>query len=168
MKKNPEEIVKKGHLIIPASVSTKECVQQNGIDITCDRIFKFMDPSFIISKNGSKEGTLTQEFFKSSRKLNNQIIRGWNLKAGNAYTMDSNFYVSVPEKTGASVIGRSTFNRNGILIRSSWYDSGFKGNIGATIYCMRDCFIEEGTRVAQIIFEECDSKEMYDGQYQGK
>jgi len=164
---NPKKALENGFLIAPEQVDLEKNIQQNGVDVDCDKVFLIQSEPLIISED-FKSGTGSIEILPEKVYGLDESKEWFFLKAGRAYTFDSSFNVNVPSFLGAKLIGRSTFNRNGILIRSSWYDSGFKGNAGATIYCFRDLIIEKGTRIAQIIFEEADSSSMYNGQYQSK
>jgi|ERR1035437_645704 deoxycytidine triphosphate deaminase len=163
---NPRKVIENKYLEIPNGIDITKHIQQHGIDIDCDRIYEVSSDPFIISEREKYNidcVELESSYFSE--------VSGFcfKLEKGKTYTFDSQFFTNIPDFLGAEVVGRSTFNRNGIFIRSSWFDPGFKGLAGGTIYCHnRDLIIERGTRIAQIIFHEGESASLYKGQYQTK
>lgn len=77
--------------------------------------------------------------------------------------------ISVPANAAAMLFVRSSLSRKGIFISSGVYDPGFSGASGCTIYNMGDerVVFEEGDRIAQMVFFECDPASQYNGKYQG-
>jgi len=73
------------------------------------------------------------------------------------------------QDTFGLIVQRSTFNRQGIMIRGTIIDPGYKGSIWLTIYNFRDerIAIYKGTRIAQVIFFGANYAALYEGQYQG-
>jgi deoxycytidine triphosphate deaminase len=172
---NPKEIFEKDVVSIKENIDyifpiIDSYIQQNGIDIDCDKLFEVKKPENafpFIGKQNSIKSVWEPILPIEHRKYPNSKI--FILEKGKSYTFDSSFGCNLPDNICAEIVGRSTLNRQGILIRSSWYDSGFKCNaIGATIYCFNDIVIEQGARIAQIICYEASSAKLYQGQYQGK
>jgi deoxycytidine triphosphate deaminase len=155
---NPQYLISNEIITFPETININKHLQQNGIDIDCIELTELTGTLNISEKH--KESVTSAPV-----SLNDDV---WHLKKGSVYEFNSSFEVSVPSNMGGSVIGRSTFNRAGILIRSSWFDSGFKGTLGGTIYCSNDCMLTKGTRIGQFIMHEAASAKLYDGQYQGK
>lgn len=154
----PEYLLQNEIITFPQTIDITKHKQQNGVDVDCLELYE-ISGTFIISevkKSGLK--TTRVPLFEDH----------WNLKRGHAYEFNSSFKIEIPNKMGGSVIGRSTFNRAGILIRSSWFDPGFKGSIGGTIYCFNDCVLTKGTRVGQFIMHETQEGSLYSGQYNSK
>lgn len=86
------------------------------------------------------------------------------------YSLEFDQDVKLDNKHCAIVIGRSTTNRVGCLIRSSVFDPGFKcPSIGATMYVLGDnaVEIEEQSCLAQLVILECEESDVYDGSYKG-
>jgi len=164
---NPKKAIENGYLIPPTDINIANYIQQNGVDVDCDKVFELSNDELYMCGDVKINANST-ELIPVVIEFKNTTAPGWRLEKGKAYTFDSSFEVNLPANLGASLKGRSSFNRNGILINSSWYDPGYKGNAAATIYCFRDLIITKGTRIAQIIFEEGDSCSMYNGQYQAK
>ena len=82
------------------------------------------------------------------------------------YEIRSNQRVDIAEGEIALLLGRSTFNRNGVLIISSIYDSGFKDFAGATLYNMGgETTVKPQTRFAHLIIAKAESLHKYDGDY---
>lgn len=153
---NPDYLIKNEIITFPDTIDIIKHKQQNGIDIDCLSLVE-LTGTLVIS-----EVAKTAIKGKKVHLYDNH----WNLKKGHAYEFVSSFEIEVPNKMGGSLIGRSTFNRSGILIRSSWFDSGFHGVIGGTIYCFNDVVLTQGTRVGQFIMHETQEGSLYKGQYQ--
>lgn len=64
---------------------------------------------------------------------------------------------------------RSTYSRKGVFLSSGFWDTGFKGKLGCTLYNMskETIIIPAGERVCQFICYEADPASFYNGQYQG-
>jgi deoxycytidine triphosphate deaminase len=161
---NPKDLLEKKIITYPADIDINKHVQQNGIDVDCIRIDNInFEAMPIVGKDVNHKPDVKEEPVAELTRYN---MMGWRLKKGNTYTFESSFEIAVPDGMCGWVIGRSTFNRQGILIRSSLYDSGFKGKIGGTIYCFNNIAIEQGARVGQIVLASASSAGMYSGQYQ--
>lgn len=99
-----------------------------------------------------------------------------NIKGNKVFVLPNGVYslefdqdIMLDNKHCAMIIGRSTTNRCGALIRSSVFDPGFESTIGATLYALGDNVIEieEHARLAQLIIAECEESEEYNGSYKG-
>jgi len=95
-------------------------------------------------------------------------IDRYHLFANKSYEGTAYEYVKVPEGVIALIIHRSTFNRNGVFITGSIYDSGFVGYCGFSIRPSINIEVQRGTRVAQIVFFRAEGESLYSGQYQDK
>ena len=76
--------------------------------------------------------------------------------------------VKIPKDLFALVWSRSTFNRNGIIVRGCVLDPGYDGVPCFSIYNMsgKKLHLAKGTRICQILFFNADSAGIYKGQYQ--
>lgn len=155
---SPKFLLENKIISFPETIDINKNMQQNGIDVDCIELFELSGTLKISEESKTSVDRIPVPLFENS----------WVLKKGTAYEFTSSFEVKIPETMGGSVIGRSTFNRAGILIRSSWFDSGFNGTIGGTIYCLNDVVLTKGTRVGQFIMHAANAASMYDGQYQKK
>jgi deoxycytidine triphosphate deaminase len=98
--------------------------------------------------------------------LNLEGYEGWILHPG-VYDIMFHEGCNIPNNRVAFIKQRSSLYRNGVIINSPVFDPGFKtDNMGTFMYIHESVFIEKDSRVAQIYFHECDSAEMYNGQWQ--
>ena len=99
--------------------------------------------------------------------MNIDGVNGWLLYEG-VYDITFNEGCKLPENRVAFIKQRSSLYRNGTIINSPVFDPGFETDfMGTLMYVHETIFIEENARVAQIYFHECQSAEMYNGQWQG-
>lgn len=176
---NPQNIIEQ-NVLKADSISYK--VQPNAIDFSLDQLF-YIEPTITYLSNDKPsvvhkthvEVQLTDAFdvrlhnnIKEADLERNQKM-GWLLQPNAIYDGVSSVYVKVPEGMCALLIGRSTLNRNAVLLTSGLYDSGFEGNIGFTLHNRSgSTFIEKGTMVGQIMFIKADSAHLYSGSYNTK
>jgi len=99
--------------------------------------------------------------------INLDGISGWLLYEG-VYDITFNEGCKLPANRVAFIKQRSSLYRNGTIINSPVFDPGFETEfMGTLMYVHKTIFIEENARVAQIYFHECQTAEMYNGQWQG-
>jgi deoxycytidine triphosphate deaminase len=99
--------------------------------------------------------------------INLDGAHGWLLYEG-VYDITFNEGCKLPSNRVAFIKQRSSLYRNGTIINSPVFDPGFETNfMGTLMYVHETIFIEENARVAQIYFHECESAELYNGQWQG-
>lgn len=112
------------------------------------------------------------ELMKESCKIKRDELKCegnvFNLHEGQAYNVEFNEFVSIPNDIVAFVIHRSTLNRMGAQITSGIYDSGFNNYAGAVLKTARKIKIEKNTRIATMFFIQAESSHIYNGQYQGE
>lgn len=155
-------------------------IQPNAIDFTLDLLhyvggqqtaydlinFQPMDigDQFVIDENHK---TMKETSPYSAHDDGTGQIPYWSINPHSFYDGTSDMYVKVPEGVAAMLVTRSTLIRNGLLVVSGLYDSGFEGHIGFVIHnhSQMQAKIGEGTRVGQIIFVRSDSAGVYAGQY---
>ena len=128
---NPQEIADKK--IVTGTIR----IEPNAIDFTADNV-KQIDSSMFCYSNNKKDvshrklidiRTYTTKEVQQSYGLPVEVAsmedkEGWILSPGKSYDVTSNVYVEVPEGMAAVIIGRSTGNRNGLIVTSGLYDSG--------------------------------------------
>ena len=135
-----------------------DMIQPNTIDLRVQTISRIGAGEFSIDEE-NKQHRKQIEVPKDSDGY-------WELEAGGCYAIDSNQYIEMGEGEVGIVLGRSTFNRNGVLIVSSVYDSGFKDYVGATLYNIGGLTrIRYGTRFAHLILTQAETLSMYQGDY---
>lgn len=144
---NPRDVIKSE--IILTEVEEAQ-VQQVGIDMVVRSVFLIEEDNGdkvpLIPRNGVIEVLL-------SKRTAYEIV------------LDR---VKMPEDRWGYIIGRSSFNRKGILVRSSVIDPGYEGDIGVTAYCFANKPIKIGDRIAQLLVFPADAAKSYMGQHQGE
>ena len=144
-------------------------ISPNAIDFTLDRVYAFGDNDVVISETGKTMATTTQ-IEPVVQTLDDNTLY-FHISGKEVYDGMSDFYVNVPEGVVCiPMIVRSTLNRNGIILTSGLYDSGYRGHIGFVIHNRRhgSTYIAAGTRVGQIAFVQADSAGMYLGGWNHK
>ena len=95
---------------------------------------------------------------------------GWLLHEG-TYDITFNEGCNIPANYVGLIRQRSSLLRNGTVLHSSVFDPGFETEFMGTVMVVNEpIFIEEGARVAQIYFHECEevnNSNLYSGQFQG-
>jgi deoxycytidine triphosphate deaminase len=105
--------------------------------------------------------------YRPHELINLDGVTGWLLYDG-VYDITFNEGCKLPDNRVAFIKQRSSLYRNGTIINSPVFDPGFETEfMGTLMYVHETIFIEENARVAQIYFHECQSTEMYNGQWQG-
>jgi deoxycytidine triphosphate deaminase len=148
--------------------------QQHGIDLTIKEVRKvfYLKPQtgvYIDRPTCPAE----EKVIESTLNITDpEGSRGWNLPTG-LYSIYFHQGIYVPPNTKANIIHRSSIARCGGQIYSGEYDAGFKTkNMGAFLVVHSPFFIEEGSRVAQIIFSRVENDGemvvLYNGQFQNK
>ena len=154
---NPQKAINEGW--ISGITNPEKQVQPNAIDFTVDKVFNINDEeSFAIDESG--------KVMKGST-LYEPESGGWLIEGRGMIDCLSDVYCDLPEGVAAMLVIRSTLARNGIMLVSGLYDSGFKGHIGFLLHNRSDSTAHFGcgTRVGQIIFVQADSAGVYAGGY---
>jgi len=133
-------------------------IQPNGVDLRLNRVFQVGSGVLEVRKSG-----IQKHSFENIELIPQEDF--FFLKRGHVYLFEMIESVYIPEGVCAMIFSRSTFNRNGIIIRSCLFDSGFKNVVGASVYPMTNLRIERGSRVAQIVFFKAENYGLYNGQY---
>lgn len=161
---NPRYAIEQGWIKFPENMSEEfqnKCVQPNAIDFTLDKLFEVSNERIARITEDKSEKTMQRLIeVEEDRK---GLVRMDQFKL---YDGMSNFYVDVPEGVACDLIIRSSFNRVGLQLGNGLYDTGFRGNIGFTLF-NRGGTVETrlGTRIAQIQFIESQSQGKYAGGY---
>lgn len=132
-------------------------VQPNGIDLTVDEIFTFMEPGSLMRK---------ERRVPRYKELEGEH---WFLRPG-AYVIRYGEYLRIPINAVGIVFPRSSLLRMGATIYSALWDSGYEGRgIGLLeVFNPRGIELERGARVAQIIFISARSSGKYEGVWKGE
>lgn len=151
---NPKKAISEGWL---RGVSEAN-IQPNAVDIPVNKIYEMRSHSaFYLRSDGKTHRN------RVDRELTSEGL--WKLTPG-AYDFFSEAYVEVPEGVCGWLITRSTLNRNGIIVHSGLYDSGYKGHLSGTLYVFHGAnFIEPGVCICQFIMASSKSEGVYAGGY---
>lgn len=161
---NPKTAIQEGW--ITGLIDLDKQVQPNAIDFTADQAYEVGNQDFYVSETykqmrGSEPLEPRVTYFEKDNKPS------WIIPGHEMLDFLSNVYVDLPEGVAAQLVIRSTLARNGLVLTSGLYDSGFKGHIGFLLHNLHehDAVIASGTRVGQIIFISSDSAGTYAGGY---
>lgn len=137
-------------------------IQPNAIDLRINSISKINpEGSCFILRENSKQH-LARSAVEPMRTEHGPNM--YRLEPG---TYDVQFlnFVKLPIGFCGSIIPRSTLCRNGVIIQSGLYDSGYEGNIGAALHIKHESFIEANSRIAQFLLYRSETYHLYDGSY---
>ena len=150
---NPKQAIEEGWL---RNVE-ESWIQPNAVDIPMTELYKLDTGSVFEVFHNDK--THRDRAFHAAR---NGI---WTLKQG-LYDFISTVYVDMPHGYVGWLRTRSTFNRNGCMVHSGLYDSGFSGPVCGMLYNHGGTTkVEAGFCVAQFIIGVSDSYGTYAGGY---
>jgi deoxycytidine triphosphate deaminase len=137
----------------------KHCIQPNAIDIPISKLFE-LDQTDVFD--------VETKLHRNRKQLTiNDDGKYWMQKG--VYDFTTEVYVEVPKGIVGWLISRSTLNRNGVMIQSGLYDSGFNGPVCGMMYNISGLMsIQHESRVAQFILAESDSVGAYTGGYNVK
>lgn len=147
---------------IPGGLGDFGAKAQCGIDLSIKNIRRIKGGKIF------QDGKEIDEYEEVDTKINEKGNKVFVLPNG-VYSLEFDQDVKIDNKHCGIIVGRSTTNRVGVLIRSGWFDCGFESIIGATMYVLGDNMIEieEHSRLAQLILFECEESEEYNGSYKG-
>jgi dUTP pyrophosphatase len=168
---SPKHAIEQGWITLPEGVNLEKTIQPNAIDFTLDRMFQMAtDMGGTIITESERKFPEFHELDGSNGWCIPGGSNGWCIPALGMVDCMSNFTVNIPEGVAAQLVVRSSFGRAGIILTSGLYDSGFKGNIGFTLFNRSSLpvFTAPGTRVGQIIFMPSVSVGTYNGVYNNK
>lgn len=161
---NPKTAIQEGW--ITGLFDLDKQVQPNAIDFTADQAFEVSYQDFYVSESykqmrGSEPLEPRLTYYEADNKPS------WIIPGRGMLDFLSEVYVDLPEGVAAQLVIRSTLARNGLILTSGLYDSGFKGHIGFLLHNLHehDAVIAQGVRVGQIIFVSSDSAGSYAGGY---
>lgn len=159
---NPQKLIDDGY--VTGLKDPDKQIQPNAIDFTLDQLFTFDDANiFAISENGKQmRGNSVVRPTHDRRTGLDYFI----LQPHTSYDALSDMYVELPDGVAASLIIRSTFNRNGVFLTAGLYDTAFKGHVGFALHNRSgQVNVTPGTRVGQIMFYQSDNAGTYSGSW---
>lgn len=155
---NPKRMYEQGIIFNIENIDTQ--LQQNGIDLRILKIYQ-------LTSNGL--------IYKSKSVVSDRnYIEPVSLPEGLFWKLEPGYYgvtfyegVKLPSHVSAEIKVRSSLLRSGAIVKSGFFDSGFETtNAGCFLLVLKEILIEEGARVAQIVFFHSDSAALYSGIWQ--
>jgi deoxycytidine triphosphate deaminase len=142
-------------------------VQPNAIDFTLDRAYTVTDTAFSLAldSSGREQKQMRGGEELSPEKLSWVDYSTWTIPKRDMIDCLSDMYVEVPNDVAVMLVPRSTLTRNGLILASGLYDTGFQGHIGFLLHNLSsvDAYIGPGVRVGQCMFVAADSVGQYAG-----
>jgi len=132
-------------------------LQPNGVDLTAGKLFRQTERGRI-GTNGKTVG---------DRDTIEPVDGTYHLEAG-AYIVQYGETVRIPEQHIGFIYPRSSLMRNSCMLHTAVWDAGYEGKGEGLLEVHHDIEIEQGARIAQIVFAEADHEGTYDGSYQGE
>jgi deoxycytidine triphosphate deaminase len=148
---------------IPGGLGDFGAKAQCGIDLSIKNIRRIKGGKIF------QDGKEIDEYEEVDTKTNEKGNKVFALPNG-VYSLEFDQDIKLDNKHCGYIKGRSTTNRCGCYIWSGEFDPGFEcPSIGATMLVAGDNLveIEEHSRLAQLILEECEESEEYNGSYKG-
>ena len=159
---NPLYILDSKILIPPKAIDKNKIIQPNGIDLYVEQIERLGSKGCFSCGDNVKTDHCYTAVGSAYELVENKYV----LKAGEVYKVETAYEINIPNNMMAIIFIRSSLNRNGVQLGSGLWDSGFKGNVGFTLYPHVNTNLYLPCRVAQIVFFEASGAYLYNGQYQ--
>ena len=136
-----------------------EMVQMHALDIRIDKLYS-LKGHFTLNGETSRRHRQTEEVYVDDKGF-------FELKPNTIYAFDANHKVEMALGEAGWIIGRSTLQRNGIIVQSALYDAGYIGGINGTIFNATNDFayIKQGSRIGQFLLVEAETYKLYEGVY---
>ena len=135
----------------------EEQLQPNGVDLTVAKIHD-QTSAGRIGRNDKEIG---------EREEIEPVDGVFNLDPG-AYIVQYGETVHIPEEHIGFIYPRSSLMRNSCMLHTAVWDAGYEGKGEGLLEVHHKIEIEQGARIAQIVFAEADHEGTYDGSYQGE
>lgn len=158
---NPQRMIDQG-ILFNLKDPAHQC-QQNGVDLHVKEFYELTSTGTIY-----KERSVISE---RKTLIPIQCLEGmfWCFSSPGYYGVTFFEGCNLPAHVSAEIKVRSSLLRSGVIIKSGWFDSGFHtDSLGCFALVTKPIDIEEGSRIAQIVFYHSDSCKLYDGQFQNK
>lgn len=131
--------------------------QPNAADLYLDRVWTLSRDRMILSEEVKSAPNKTEV---------NRNDDDWFLLPAGFYELQFYGSVQISSNEVGWVIPRSTLIRNGMIMQSGLFDSGYEGPIGCGMLVSTSSFkVKRGTRLAQFVLAQAEAIHLYDGQY---
>jgi dUTP pyrophosphatase len=151
--------------IVSDCIDNDKQEQMSGVDLTVNKIEKFIGPGTIDFDNAARMLPTTElvtDFSADPSKL---------LSEGN-YLITFNETVSIPDDCMGFAVPRSTLLRMGATMETAFWDAGYTGKSKAllVVYNTHGILVHENAKLAQIAFIKIGKKaeKLYRGAYQNE
>lgn len=132
-------------------------LQPNGVDLTAANVFSQTETGRI-SRDGKTVG---------DREAVEPVDGTFVLEPG-AYIVQYGETVRIPDEHIGFIYPRSSLMRNSCMLHTAVWDAGYEGKGEGLLEIHHKIEIEQGARIAQLVFAEADHEGTYDGSYQGE
>ena len=132
-------------------------IQPNGVDLTAAKIFRQTEPGRL-----GREGKTVGD-----REPIEPVDGTFELDPG-AYIVQYGETVHIPDEHIGFIYPRSSLMRNSCMLHTAVWDAGYEGKGEGLLEVHHEIEIEQGARIAQIVYAEADHEGSYDGSYQGE
>jgi len=133
-------------------------VQMHTVDIRIDRVYAL---------TGEFELHEDSKVHRDKHEIYPDENGTFVLLPGTLYQFDTVHKVEMAQNECGWIIGRSTLQRNGVIVQSALYDAGYKGGVNGTIFNTTPwaAKIAKGARVGQFMLAQADTYKLYEGDY---
>ena len=135
----------------------EEQLQPNGVDLTAAKVYEQTAPGRI-GRDDKEIG---------DREAIEAVDGTFHLDPG-AYIVQYGETVHIPDEHIGFIYPRSSLMRNSCMLHTAVWDAGYEGKGEGLLEIHHEIEIEQGVRIAQIVFAEADHEGTYDGSYQGE
>ncbi len=132
-------------------------LQPNGVDLTAAKISE-QTATGRIGREGKTVG---------DRTAIEPVDETFHLDPG-AYIVQYGETVHIPDDHIGFIYPRSSLMRNSCMLHTAVWDAGYEGKGEGLLEVHHEIELEQGARIAQIVFAEADHDGTYDGSYQGE
>jgi deoxycytidine triphosphate deaminase len=135
----------------------EEQLQPNGVDLTAAKMYTQTSP-----------GRIGQDDKEIGERDEIDSVDGTYQLDPGAYIVQYGETVHIPEEHIGFIYPRSSLMRNSCMLHTAVWDAGYEGKGEGLLEVHHEIEIEQGARIAQIVFAEADHEGTYDGSYQGE
>ena len=132
-------------------------IQPNGVDLTAAKIYRQTEPGRL-GCDGKTVG---------DREAIEAVDGTFELDPG-AYIVQYGETVHIPDGHIGFIYPRSSLMRNSCMLHTAVWDAGYEGKGEGLLEVHHEIEIEQGARIAQLVFAAADHEGSYDGSYQGE
>lgn len=149
----------------------EKCIQPNAVDLRIDSLSRLTqwdeDEQHAAVFLGEHDKQFFQRIACSPVPLGEHGRKYFEIRSGQTYSFTTAHNVCVPEGVAGLIKVRSTLARNGLIITTGLYDSGYDGPVGGMIYntAQTTVFIEHNSRIAQLVMFKAETAHLYDGHW---